>query len=132
MVAVTELQKTPPYRKNTKVRAAVDLPGVPEGTPGKVKLVQGITWLRYWLQFDNGVWLGSVDHSQIVPAAEWDEFLRRREEEAEKAAQAPEQSAEQVEGDEPATGGEAADVNGVAIPPHLLDRAKKARERLGS
>lgn len=132
MVAFTELEKTSPYRKNTKVRATTDLPGVPEGTTGKVKLTQGITWLRYWVQFDNGVWLGSIDHSQIVPADQWEEFLRRREEEAQKAAEPPDEEEAAAEGGGEAGGGDGATVNGVAVPTHLLERAKKARERLGA
>lgn len=133
MVAVTDLTKTTPYRKHTKVRSTTDLPGVPEGTDGKVKMSQGITWLRYWVQFDNGVWLGSVDHSQVVPVKEWDDHLRRQEEAARRAAEAPDPAESAGAGEAvAAAGGESKVVNGVAVPPHLLERSKSARQRLGA
>lgn len=47
--------------KGDKVVATRALRGVPEGTRGKVQVVNGLTWMRYWVQFDNGVWLGSID-----------------------------------------------------------------------
>ena len=52
-------------RKGSKVRAAVDLRGVPSGTEGVVRMVAGITWTRYRVDFANGVSLGSVDASHL-------------------------------------------------------------------
>lgn len=131
MATITKLANTTPLSRNAKVRATEDLPGVPEGTGGKVKLINGMTWLRYWVQFDNGEWLGHVDHSQIVPADEWDDFLRRREE----AANAPAvESSGAADGDgaPAAATGEGKVVNGVTVPAHLLERSKNARQRLGA
>lgn len=133
MVAFTDIAKTTPYAKNTKVKATTDLPGVPEGTVGKVKMTNGMSWLRYWVQFENGVWLGSVDHSQIVPAKEWEQYLRRREEAAEAAEAAAEASeAESGDGEAAPAADEGVTVGGAKVPAHLLDRSKKARERLGA
>ena len=42
------------FRRNEKVRALDDLPGVPKGTEGRVLLVAGFTWTRYRVAFDNG------------------------------------------------------------------------------
>ena len=47
-----------------KIVATVDLPGVPEGTTGKVLVSNGVTWYRYWVDFDNGVRLGQVGHQR--------------------------------------------------------------------
>ena len=58
-------------RKNEKVFAAVDLPGVPAGTRGKVGLVNGLTWIRYWVYFDNGVDIGSLDRKVLARPDEW-------------------------------------------------------------
>lgn len=54
-----------------KVVAAEDLRGVPAGTPGRVTLKNGFGWIRYRVEFDNGVGIGSLDRSQLVPAKEW-------------------------------------------------------------
>ena len=50
-----------------KVTAKVDLPGVPEGTPGKVILANGFNWLRYRVLFDNGGELADLDQRNIAP-----------------------------------------------------------------
>jgi hypothetical protein len=132
MVAYTDIAKTTPYAKNTKVKATTDLLGVPEGTTGKVKMVNGMSWLRYWVQFDNGVWIGSVDHSQIVPVKEWEAYLRRRDEEAEAAEAVAEASDAESGGEAAPSGGEGVIVGGAKVPAHLLERSKSARERLGA
>jgi hypothetical protein len=59
------------FRRFEKVVAAEDLPGVPAGTPGKVILVDGITWIRYRVLFENGVDLGSLDEKYLVRRSEW-------------------------------------------------------------
>ena len=56
-----------------KVVAAVDLPGVPAGTPGKVILKNGFRWIRYRVYFENGLDIGSLDRSQLVLRKEWDQ-----------------------------------------------------------
>lgn len=54
-------------KRHQKVKAAVDLPGVPAGTTGKVYLVNGLTWIRYRVAFDNGVEIGSLDREVLEP-----------------------------------------------------------------
>lgn len=61
-----------PFRKREKVVAAVDLPGIPAGTPGKVVLVNGLSWIRYRVFFENGAEMGSLDHRHLVRRSEWD------------------------------------------------------------
>lgn len=55
-----------------KVVAAEDLRGVPAGTRGRVTLRNGFRWIRYRVEFDNGVGIGSLDRSQLVRAKDWD------------------------------------------------------------
>jgi hypothetical protein len=52
-------------KRRQKVAAAVDLPGVPAGTPGQVYLVDGLTWIRYRVAFENGVEIGSLDRAVL-------------------------------------------------------------------
>lgn len=93
-----------------------------EGTSGVVKVANGLTWPRYWIQFDNGAWVGSVSGADLVREDDWEAFQQRRAEEAlrpkveeKPAAAAPEAGA-----------GAAAKSN---VPAHLLERSQKARAR---
>ena len=52
--------------RHEKVRAWIDLPGVPVGTPGKVLQVAGLSWVRYRVLFENGVDHGLLDGRHIV------------------------------------------------------------------
>jgi hypothetical protein len=63
-------------RRHEKVVAAVDLPGVPAGTPGKVFLVSGISWIRYRVRFANGAEIGTLDRSVLATRDEWAERER--------------------------------------------------------
>lgn len=54
-----------------RVVAAVDLPGIPAGTPGKVILVNGFEWIRYRVYFATGQDRGSLDRSQLARPDEW-------------------------------------------------------------
>ena len=56
-----------PLKEKQKVSAAVDLPGVPAGTTGRVFVAYGITWPRYRVRFDNGVELGLLDRAHLEP-----------------------------------------------------------------
>jgi hypothetical protein len=56
--------------------------------------------------------------------------LERREQAA--AAEAAAEEAEAAAEEGAATGGEGKTVNGVSVPAHLLDRSKRARERLAA
>ena len=122
-----------PFKRGEKVRATSDLRGVPEGTLGKVAVINGFSWLRYWVQFSNGEDLGSIDHGKLVRAKDWDRFLRDRAAAADQPAAAPDQ-AESGSEDEASSGGggDGATVNGVVIPQLLLDRSASARARLGA
>ena len=59
-----------------RVRAKVDLDGVPAGTLGDVMLTGGFNWLRYRVLFDNGVELGFLDERHLEPTRK--RFGRRR------------------------------------------------------
>ena len=56
------------YHEKDRVKAADELPGVPEGTPGTVLMVTGLTWIRYRVRFDNGVELNLLDGRHLAPA----------------------------------------------------------------
>lgn len=53
-------------QRNDHVKAAEDLRYVPAGTQGRVLLANGFTWKRYWVNFDNGVDMGSISRDQLV------------------------------------------------------------------
>jgi hypothetical protein len=55
------------YSHNDRVEAAQDLPGVPEGTPGRVVMVTGLAWIRYRVRFDNGTELNLLDQRYLRP-----------------------------------------------------------------
>jgi hypothetical protein len=72
-------------RIGDKVTAKVDLPGVPEGTEGKVILANGFNWLRYRVRFDGGVELPDLDERHLTPRGRTARRLARK---AERAARA--------------------------------------------
>ena len=43
---------TPVFSQHDKVVAAHDLPAIPAGTPGKILLINGLSWVRYRVLFD--------------------------------------------------------------------------------
>ncbi len=108
-------------KTGTRVRATVDMKGVPLGTEGKVIHVQGLSWIRYWVWFDNGIRLGTIDRAKLATAEDWERSLIVGSQVA------------VVESEVAATVGEAAadgageSVGGV--PALLLERSRKARER---
>ena len=114
-------------KKGAEVVCARDLREVPEGTEGKVVLVVGLSWIRYWVRFANGVAVGSVNRKDLATPAEWAYRLEHGDE-------------EEVEGDASEAEGGGADAGaggghthaGVLVPQLLLDRSKAARERLGA
>jgi hypothetical protein len=53
------------FRRRQKVVATADLPGVPAGTFGKVWFVSGVTWIRYHVDFENGVEIANVDGNDL-------------------------------------------------------------------
>ena len=117
------------FKRGETVRTLDALPGVPQGTAGRVYLVDGFAWTRYRVLFDNGVDVGSLDGTSLARRKDYQAALQRRE----QAAAATEVAAGDAGGD----GGAAAagaggdkTVNGVVVPAMLLDRSKRARERL--
>ena len=117
------------FKRNEVVRNLDPLPGVPQGTSGRVYLVDGFAWTRYRVLFANGVDVGSLDGSTLARPRDYQAALERRERVAEAAA--AEATAEGSD-DGAAAGGGGGDktVNGVVVPAMLLDRSKRARERL--
>ena len=109
-------------KRRDRVVSLVDLRGIPRGTPGRVTLLSGLTWIRYFVDFDNGVAMAGLDRSQLATPAEWREWKDR-------PAGAPAAAAEKPAAAEaPADAGES--VGG--IPAHLLERSRQARERLAA
>ena len=108
--------------RHQKIRAWIDLPGVPIGTPGKVLQVGGLTWIRYRVLFENGVDHGLLDGRHVVAVKDFVPVDERVE--VEEAA-TDEGGAEDAAA---SAGGDAAD-NEFGVPAHLLERAKAARAR---
>ena len=118
------------FRRGETVKTLDPLPGVPQGTQGRVYLVDGFTWTRYRVLFANGVDVGSLDGTALARPRDYASALERRE----AAAHAEEEAAAAAESGEEAAagGGSEKTVNGVVVPALLLDRSKRARERLAA
>ena len=111
--------------KKAAVIARTDLRDVPEGTKGKVVLVNGLTWIRYWVRFENGISMGSVNRANLATPAEWQRHLDG--DDVEEAAAAGGSDGDAGAADD----GGGVPINGVLVPQKLIDRSKAARERLG-
>ena len=112
----------------TRVVATKDLVGVPMGTSGRIEMVNGLTWMRYWVQFDNGVWLGSVDAGAVVAEQDWPLFqLQRAEAEARAAEEATRPPAEAAPTAAAAPSGDTGAAS--KIPAALLARSQAARAK---
>jgi hypothetical protein len=79
---------SPVFKQHQKVAAAHDLPGVPAGTTGKVLLVNGFSWVRYRVRFDNGTERGMLSADDLTTAAEAAERARVAAAEAKQAERA--------------------------------------------
>jgi len=66
LVPMAEKVSAGTYREKDKVRAAENLPGVPEGTTGTVVSVNGLSWIRYRVRFDNGRELNLLDGKRLT------------------------------------------------------------------
>jgi hypothetical protein len=112
-------------KRHEKVRANVDLPGVPAGTPGKVLVVSGLTWVRYRVLFENGVEHGLLDGRHLVRPGD---FIPVDERVAETAST----EVAAADGAAAPEGGAVAAENAFGVPAHLLERSKRARDRLSA
>ena len=128
-------------KRGEKVRLVAGLPGVPEGSEGKVAMANGFTWNRYWVRLGDGRVVGHIDHGNLVRTKDYDRFLVARHREAEEAVLAAQRAAEAAEAapDEAADAAGSADggsdetvVNGITVPAYLLQRSADARTRLGA
>ena len=122
------IDRTLPIKRFRKVVATVDLPGVPEGTIGKVRVANGFTWYRYWVDFDNGVRMGQVSHEHLCHEGDWGRFQFDRAEAERRALEALEAPEASGEDDGPV---DVAAGNRFGVPEHLLQRSSDARTRLG-
>ncbi|MGK0225417.1 MAG: hypothetical protein ACI8XD_000226 [Thermoproteota archaeon] len=127
-----------PFKKNDVVKATMDLPGVPQGTLGKIKVINGFAWIRYWVFFDNGVDLGQLDTDELVRPEHWDHFFEQKELVEERARLAAEAVANGAEvSSEASDAGAPTDPNDPLarirslVPAHLLERSDAARARVG-
>lgn len=64
-------------RMGDRVRTIVDLPGVAEGSEGKVILANGFNWQRYRVLFGNGAEVADLDQRQIEPVGKAAKRLAR-------------------------------------------------------
>lgn len=119
------------FKRGETVKTLDPLPGVPQGEKGRVYLVDGLVWTRYRVLFDNGVDIGSIDGSALARPDDYDAALERRAEAA-QAAEAVASDNGDDSGAAAAGGGGDKTVNGVVVPALLLDRSKRARERLSA
>ena len=117
---------TPNLRKGDKVVTTADLRNVPEGTAGKVIVVNGLTWIRYWVRFDNGEVLGSISRDKLAT----------KQDLADQANGVGLATADDGAGDGAGEAVAADDTGGVTTPNGTfvsqkhIDRAKAARARL--
>lgn len=124
----------------TRVVAVEPLLGVPEGTGGRIETVSGLTWIRYWVHFDNGVWLGPVDTAAVVEEGDWPAYQDRRRADEVARAEAAERAAAEPDPPEGGASGApgapdasaespAADGAASRIPAALLARSQAAKAK---
>ena len=113
-------------RKGDKVVSTADLRAVPEGTAGKVIVVNGLTWIRYWVRFDNGEVLGSISRDKL--ATKQDLLDRANGVGLDSGEDAGAEGGGEAAAAED-TGG-VTTPNGTFVSQKHIDRAKAARARL--
>lgn len=124
-----------PFKKGETVITTRQHRNIPDGTEGKIKLVNGLEtldginpWIRYWVRFPDHGLVGQISHDTLVRPYQFGEWLDR--EEARVRAELDSAAAAEVE-DAPAAAAVGAG-DGIAsqIPAHLLERSKAAKARL--
>jgi len=118
-------------RKGAKVVARTALREVPEATTGKVTMVTGLTWIRYWVRFDNGVSLGTIDRKRLATPDEWKRALAGDDEDEATGFIDGATGDALVEDDADGAGG-ATTANGTFVSQKHIDRARAARARLAA
>jgi hypothetical protein len=116
--------------KGAKVVARVDLRDVPAGTTGRVSMVTGLSWIRYWVRFDNGVSLGTIDRKRLATPEQWKRHLAGEEDLSGERAGPADEAADGGDGGDDGGAGKATP-NGTVVPQKLLERSAAARARLG-
>ncbi|MGH1502533.1 MAG: hypothetical protein ACRBI6_03195 [Acidimicrobiales bacterium] len=125
-----------PFKRGEKVQTVRALPGIPEGTAGKIRLVNGLSdisggspWLRYWIRFNDGSLKGQVSHDDLVRPAMLDAWKTREIEREEMAARSADEAAAATEAAASSDGGGDGGAASL-IPADLLERSKAAKARL--
>src|SRR5829696_3904902 len=95
------------FRRGETVKTLDALPGVPEGTAGRVYLVTGFTWTRYRVLFENGRDVGLLDGTALARPSQFDEAVERRIKAAEAAEAQTDAADDGADGAAAAGGGEA-------------------------
>ena len=113
-------------RKGAKVVATTDLRDVPEGTAGKVILVNGFTWIRYWVRFENGETLGSISRDKLATKQDLED---KRNGVTSGAVESSDDAGDDGAAAADETGG-VTTPNGTFVSQKHIDRAKAARARL--
>ena len=127
------LTDTSTLTPKTRVVATTKLPGVPEGTTGKVGRSVGLRLARYRVAFDNGVNLSSVTHRKLVCEDEWDEYQEQRQAtaEAEAAGKTTEEEEETGDSGSPEAAPPADDRLAALLAKSKAAKAKKLAEAGG-
>ena len=115
-------------RRGDKVVAVRPIGAIPEGTGGVIKVVDGFKWTRYWVAWDTGEWMGSVDAGSVVAANRLAEWKQEQESLAASRSAAPVAVAGS-DGGGAAGGGAAGGGSAGGVPEHLLERSRQARAR---
>ncbi len=119
------------FRRGETVKTLDPLPGVPPGTAGRVYLVDGFAWTRYRVLFENGIDVGSLDGTTLARPRDYTAALDRREQAALAGAAVAVAAVEDASAGGGGGGAERV-VNGVTVPAMLLERSKRARDRLSA
>lgn len=121
--------------RKERVVASEGLRDVPEGTEGTVTMVSGFTWIRYWVRFDNGVVMGSINRSKLARPEEWQRKLNGEAEPSAGAGAADRGDGAEASTDgasEGAAGGDVTTSNGAVVPARLIERSQRARQRVSA